>query len=89
MNNTVKTWLGKLREKLNEIYHNAEPGNIPSGDTRGTAIQAGSIFSEIVATFARLLAWQGTVFDLFCPGGYAGILVNKVTLFGCLLLSPK
>ena len=81
MNNTVKSWLSKSREELDEIYRNAKPGDIPSGDTHGTAILAGSIFSKMVAAFARLFAWQGKVFDLFCPGGQAGIRVNKITAF--------
>lgn len=55
MNNTVRAWLGKSREELDEIYRHATPGNIPAGDTRGTAILAGSFFSKTVAAFARLL----------------------------------
>ncbi len=89
MNKTVKTWLNKSREELDEIYRNAKPGNIPSGDTHGTAILAGSVFSKIVATFARLLAWQGKVFDLFCPGGQAGLLVNKITPFSFSFIVAK
>ena len=84
-----KTWLNKSREELDEIYRNAKPGNIPSGDTHGTAILAGSVFSKIVATFARLLAWQGKVFDLFCPGGQAGLLVNKITPFSFSFIVAK
>ncbi|SEM72223.1 hypothetical protein [Nitrosomonas marina] len=89
MNNTVKTWLGKSREELDEIYRNAEPGDIPSGDTHGTAILAGSIFSKIVAAFARLFAWQGKVFDLFCPEAQAGLLVNKITPFSLSFIVAK
>jgi len=89
MNSTVKTLLSKSREELDEIYRNATPGDIPSGDTNGTAILAGSIFSKIVAIFARLLVWQGKVFDLFCPGGHAGLLVNKITPFGLTFIVAK
>ena len=89
MHNTVKTWLSKSREELDDIYRNAEPGNIPRGDTRGTAILTGSIFSKIVAAVARLLAWQGKVFDLFCPDGQAGILVNKITPFSATFIVAK
>jgi hypothetical protein len=89
MNNTVKTLLSKSREELDEIYRNATPGDIPSGDTSGTAILAGSIFSKVVAIFARLLVWQGKVFDLFCPGGHAGLLVNKITPFGLTFIVAK
>ena len=89
MNSTVKTLLSKSREELDEIYRNATPGDIPSGDTSGTAILAGAIFSKIVAIFARLLVWQGKVFDLFCPGGHAGLLVNKITPFGLTFVVAK
>lgn len=59
MHNSVKSWLKKSREELDEIYRNASPGEIPSGDTRGTAILTGSLLSRTVAAFARLFAWQG------------------------------
>ncbi len=89
MHNTVKTWLSKSREELDDIYRNAQPGDIPCGDTRGTAILAGSIFSKIVAAFARLFAWQGKIFDLFCADGQAGILVNKITPFSATFIVAK
>jgi hypothetical protein len=89
MNSTVASWLNKSREELDEIYRNARPGDIPSGDTQGTAILAGSIFSKIVAVLARTLLWQGKVFDLFCPKGDAGILVNKITPFSLTFIVAK
>ena len=89
MHDTVKMWLDKSREELDEIYTNASPGDIPSGDTRGTAILTGSIFSKIVAALARLFAWQGKVFDLYCPGGQAGLLVNKITPFSLTFIVAK
>jgi len=89
MHITVKSWLSKSREELDEIYRDAKPGNIPLGDTRGTAILAGSFFSKIVAAFARLFAWQGKIFDLFCPDGQAGILVNKITPISLTFIVAK
>jgi len=89
MNNTVSSWLSKSRAELDEIYRNGKPGDIPSGDTQGTAILAGSIFAKTVAVLARLCFWQGKVFDLFCPGGQAGVLVNKVTPFGWKFIVAK
>jgi len=81
MNKLVKEWLGKSREELDEIYRNAEPGNVPSGDTRGTAIVTGSLFSKSLAVIARAFAWQGKVFELFPPEHQTGVLVNKITAF--------
>lgn len=89
MNETVNTWLSKSREELDEIYKNAKPGTIPNGDTKGTAILAGSIFAKLVAFLAGLLAWQGKVFDLFCPKGDAGLLVNKITPFSLTFIVAK
>lgn len=89
MHSTVKTWLGKSREELDEIYRNAAPGEIPTGDTRGTAILAGSLFSKIVAGFARLFAWQGKVFDMFSTDGQSGILVNKILPLGMTFIVAK
>ena len=89
MNSTVKTWLGKSREELDDIYRYAEAGEIPAGDTQGTAILAGSKFSKSAAFFARILAWQGKVFDLFATDRQSGILVNKITPFGLKFIVAK
>jgi hypothetical protein len=89
MHPTVRTWLGKSREELDEIYRNAQPGEIPEGDTQGTAILAGSAFSKIVAAFARMFAWQGKVFDLFSSDRQSGILVNKITFFSLTFIIAK
>ncbi len=89
MNDTVNSWLSKSREELDEIYKNAKPGSIPTGDTHGTAIMAGSLFAKPVAFLAGLFAWQGKVFDLFCPKGDAGILVNKITPFSLTFIVAK
>lgn len=89
MNNTVQTWIGKSREELDDIYRNAEAGEIPSGDTQGTAILSGSKLSGGVARLARVLAWQGKVFDLFASDGQSGILVNKISPFGFGLIVAK
>ncbi len=89
MHDTVKSWLGKTREELDLIYQDAVAGNIPIGDTRGTAILAGSWFSKTVAAFARLFAWQGKVFDIFADDGQSGVLVNKITPFSLTFIVAK
>lgn len=82
MRETVKQWLDKSCEELDQIYRNCPTaGAIPIGETRGTAIIAGSPFAKIFAAFARLFAWQGKVFDIYSQAGDAGILLNKVTAF--------
>lgn len=89
MSATVQEWLSMSRERLDELYREAEPGEIPRGDTRGTAIVAGSSFARGLARFARLVAWQGKVFDIFTEDGSAGVLVNKVTPLGLKLVVAK
>lgn len=81
MNESVEKWLEKSRDELDEIYKQVEPGQIPDGDTRGTAIVTGSTLAKLYARFARLFAWQGKVFDLFPPDKTNGILINKITPF--------
>jgi hypothetical protein len=89
MNESVEKWLDKSRDELDEIYKQAEPGQIPDGDTRGTAIVAGSTLAKLYARFARLFAWQGKVFDLFPPDKTSGILINKISPFSLTFVVAK
>lgn len=86
---TVSGWLNKDRNELDDIYKGATAGNIPNGDTRGTAIVAGSFFARCYARFARLFGWQGKVFDLFPPSQENGILINKITPFSLTFIVAK
>lgn len=85
----IRKWLKMSRAELDEIYSNASAGEIPNGDTRGTAIVTGSMFSKSIALFARLFAWEGKVFDIFAPGADAGVLINKVSYFSVHSLLPR
>ena len=89
MNPTISQWLERSRSELDEVYKNAKAGDIPRGDTQGTAIVAGSSMARGLATVARLLAWKGKVFDMFADGGEKGVLVNKVGPFGMKLVVAK
>lgn len=89
MNDLVTKWLSKSREELDEVYLNSEAGNIPSGDTLGTAIVTGSLFPKTLAFIARGFAWQGKVFDLFPPDQQNGILLNKITPFSLSFIVAK
>jgi hypothetical protein len=89
MHTTVENWLSKSREELDEIYRNSDSGEIPAGDTEGTAILAGSKLSKFVASCARIFAWQGKVFDLFSKDRQAGVLVNKITPFSMKFIVAK
>ncbi|WP_207308727.1 hypothetical protein [Marinobacter caseinilyticus] len=85
----VRQWLKLSREELDSLYQKAKPGSIPQGDTRGTAILAGGPLPRVFAGLARLLAWQGKVFDLFSPGYSNGVVVNKITPLGLNLIVAK
>lgn len=76
------------RAELDDIYTQAQAGSTPSGETTGTAIVAGSLFSKAFAVLARWFAWQGKVFDLFAPPD-KGILINKVSPFGLTFIVAK
>ena len=85
----IKKWLSLSRQELDQIYTDAEPGNLPSGDTRGTAIVAGSLLAKAYALFARLFGWQGKVFDLFAADCDKGLLINKITPFSLSFIVAK
>ena len=89
MNPKVKKWLSMSRDELDEVYRNSEAGNIPRGNTRGTAIVAGSLLAKLYAAFARLFAWQGKVFDIFADDGTAGLLINKISFFSLTFVVAK
>lgn len=89
MNETISKWLSLSRDELDEIYMNAQPGQIPDGDTRGTAIVTGALLSRTYARLVRLLAWQGKIFDLFADDHSAGILINKTLPLGLSFIVAK
>jgi hypothetical protein len=89
MHKTIEQWLGMSRSELDEVYKNAMVSAIPTGDTKGTAIMAGSIFSKLIAFFARMFFWQGKVFDLFPPDYDKGVLVNKITPWSLTFIVAK
>ena len=77
------------REELDQVYQNTEPGQVPRGEMRGTAIVAGSLLARVYALFARLFAWQGKVFDLYPPEYQQGVLINKITAFSLTFIVAK
>lgn len=67
------------QRELDALYRDiATPGEIPVGDTRGTAlVLPGRAAGRVAQAIARLLIWQGKVFD-----PRSGMLRNKVTPVG-------
>lgn len=89
MHKTIENWLGMSRSELDEIYKSAPVGTIPVGDTKGTAIMAGSMFSKLIALIARTFFWQGKVFDMFAPDYDKGVLINKITPWSLTFIVAK
>lgn len=72
--NDPKEFLAMSGEQLDEIFRNSPAGEIPRGDTEGTAIVApGTKISDNIARFVNRFGWQGKVFD-----PEEGVLRNKL-----------
>lgn len=87
--NSITHWVGMSRKNLDALYKNASPGDMPQGDTFGTAILAGGPLPQLFARIAKVFAWQGKVFDLFAPEFNSGVVVNKVSPLGIKLIVAK
>lgn len=88
MDGTIAGWLDLSREALDDLYKNAQPGPIPQGDTVGTAIAWSVPFTREFAHLAKLIAWQGKVFELNADGK-TGVLRNKILPFGAKLIVAR
>jgi hypothetical protein len=63
---------------LDSLFSSSQPGDIPNGQAKGTAIVApGTAFSADIAEFISLFCWQGKTFD-----GPHGVLRNRILPFG-------
>ncbi len=64
--------------QLDELFTKSDPGPIPNGPARGTAIIApGTKFSPEIATAIQLFVWEGKTFD-----AEHGVLRNKISALG-------
>jgi hypothetical protein len=81
----VPQLLKMTQAQLDELFTNSSAGEIPDGQADGTAIVApGTRFSEDVANFINLFAWQGKVFD-----AKKGVLKNRILPFGLNAIIAK
>lgn len=75
---TTKDLLQMPVHELDALFGRLEAGAIPDGPTKGTAIIGGGRpWSDDVAEFINLFAWQGKVFD-----AKRGVLRNRILPFG-------
>ena len=71
--------------RLDALFTQSEAGPIPDGQADGTAIVApGTNFSQNIAKFVSVFAWQGKVFD-----AKAGMLRNRIGPFGLNAIIAK
>jgi len=75
---TVPDLLKMSQKELDDLFTKSDPGPIPNGPAEGTAIIApGTNFSQEIAKFVNLFAWQGKTFD-----GPHGVLRNRILAIG-------
>ena len=78
MSHDVAQFLRSTQSELDALFTTSEPGPIPNGEGKGTALIApGTVFSQEIAKLINVFAWQGKVFD--AP---EGVLKNHITVFG-------
>jgi hypothetical protein len=74
----VPQLLKMTAEQLDALFTSSPAGDIPDGDSQGTAIIApGTVYSPDIAEVVNHFGWQGKVFD-----AKDGVLVNKLLIFG-------
>jgi hypothetical protein len=82
---TVAELLTKTSEELDGLFADAPCGDIPDGETKGTAIIAsGTSYSDELAQLVSLFAWQGKIFD-----AEHGFLRNHILPFGLKAIVAK
>lgn len=85
MSITVPDLLNMSQAELDELFTNSEPGDIPNGEAKGTAIVApGTTYTEEIAEFINHFAWQGKTFD-----AKKGVLRNRILSFGLNAIIAK
>lgn len=69
--------------ELDTLFSNSPAGDIPDGETEGTAIiAAGTKFSPAIAKFVSHFAWQGKSFKRDRKDPTRSTLRNRLTMLG-------
>jgi len=86
---TIASLMKMSREELDELFRRSEAGEIPEGESAGTAIVCpGTMWTRLVAKFVRHVAWQGKVFTK-SPDGQDATLQNKIGPVGTQLIVAR
>jgi hypothetical protein len=76
-------FLDLTREQLDDIFRRSLPGEIPDGESDGTAIVApGHDVSDLIARFVHLFTWKGKVFERDDADPSRGFLKNRLLPLG-------
>ncbi|HEY8015635.1 MAG TPA: hypothetical protein VIE35_07380 [Dongiaceae bacterium] len=71
--------------ELDALFTASPPGDIPSGEGKGTAIIApGTTYTSAIAQLINYFAWQGKIFD-----AEKGVLKNMILPFGLSAVIAK
>ena len=82
---SVSQLLGMSQAQLDDLFKGSEPGAIPNGEAKGTAIVApGTTYTEEIAEFINHFAWQGKTFD-----AQKGVLRNRILPLGLNAIIAK
>lgn len=80
---TTDDLLKMSKDELDALFSKSPAGDIPEGDTEGTAIIAsGTVFSAAIAKVVNCFAWQGKVFKRDKKDPNKATLRNKLTVLG-------
>jgi hypothetical protein len=80
---TADDLLKMSKDELDELFSKSPAGEIPEGNTDGTAIiAAGTKYSSAIAKFVGHFAWQGKVFKPDKKDSTRSTLRNKLTMLG-------
>ena len=82
---TTSELLKMSQTELDGLFQKSEPGPIPNGEAKGTAIIAsGTNYSPEIAEFINLFVWQGKTFD-----AQKGVLRNRILPIGLNAIIAK
>ncbi len=80
---TADDLLKMTTDELDTLFTNSPAGEIPNGETEGTAIiAAGTKFSSAIAKFVSHFAWQGKSFKRDRKDPTRSTLRNRLTMLG-------
>ena len=86
---TVSSLMQMSQRELDQLFTSSPPGEIPNGESSGTAIVCpGTFWARLISRFVRRVAWRGKVFTK-SPDGNDATLQNKIGVAGTQLIVAR